>query len=39
MYNFPEGPIRPRSSGYVTKEGKQSSLGDYEKYLNWSVAM
>ena len=39
VYNFPDAPIRQSADGYVGKTGRAHTRGDYERYLNWSLAM
>ena len=39
VYNFPDAPIRPGGGGYVGKTGTPHTRDDYDRYLNWSLAM
>lgn len=39
IYNFPDAPIRPRGTGYVGRTGRPHARGDYERYLDWGLAM
>lgn len=38
-YNFPDAPIRPKAGGYAGKTGRPRTQAEYEKYLNWTLAM